>query len=420
MRKELKYIFECLHILLIFSIILPVLYMLGMQRVEGVLVRLYFLGYLMILPMIFLKWAVRKSRNVLLYLVACVVAIVSACVIALGVGRLLLPGEVRVGYLIYMVVGVLFISIEEYSVRMNRIRQKKAREQMDSSFRQKEYALDKPHFYVCTAYVMIYLVALHFNCPEVCDLSIMSFFLYLMIAVSYQFIESTEKYLSINDEVCHVRNIPYKRIFGIGKYFLLCFLLVILLAVIPTVLTIPYRRYKDIREWIQEREVDYEELLKQEAAHSGGKDPMADVVLSYSEPKEMPIPVKMIFYAIGLSFLIAILYAVIRWIKEEIRDFKSGVDEDGDIVEALVPEAENIVVQRRGRAPKTEEEQIRREYRRFIRKNRKDCPSSYETPREIEVLAGVADTPEGKMLHNKYEEARYGKKSDQRGLDNDI
>ena len=66
MRKELKYIFECLHILLIFSIILPVLYMLGMQRVEGVLVRLYFLGYLMILPMIFLKWAVRKSRNVLL------------------------------------------------------------------------------------------------------------------------------------------------------------------------------------------------------------------------------------------------------------------------------------------------------------------------------------------------------------------
>ena len=113
MRKELKYIFECLHILLIFSIILPVLYMLGMQRAEGVLVRLYFVGYLMILPMIFLKWAVRKSRNALLYLVACVVAIVSACVIALGVGRLLLPGEVRVGYLIYMVVGVLFISIEE-------------------------------------------------------------------------------------------------------------------------------------------------------------------------------------------------------------------------------------------------------------------------------------------------------------------
>lgn len=409
MRKELKYIFECLHILLIFSIILPVLYMLGMQREEGVLVRLYFAGYLMILPMVFLKWAVRKSRKVLLYLSACVAALAAACMIAFSAGRLFLPGDARAGYLIYMVVGVIFIGIEEYSLKMNRIRQKKAREEMDNSFRQKEYALDKPHFYACTVYVVTYLVALNFNCPEVCNLSVMSFFLYLMIVVSYQFIESTEKYLSINDTVCHVRNIPYKRIFGIGKYFLICFLLVILLAVIPTVLTIPYRQYRDIREWIQEREVDYAELLRQEAARSGGGDPMADVVLSYGEAKEMPVPVKMIFYAIGLGFLIAILYAIIRWIKEEIRDFGSGIDDDGDIVEALVPEAENIVTQRHGRVPKTEEEQIRREYRRFIRKNRKDCPASYETPREIEVLAGVADTREAKTLHIKYEEVRYGK-----------
>ena len=79
-------------------------------------------------------------------------------------------------------------------------------------------------------------------------------------------------------------------------------------------------------------------------------------------------------------------------------------------MEELVQEAENIVVQRRGRAPKTADEQIRREYRRFIRKNRTDCPASYEPPREIEVLAGVADTPEGKTLHDKYEEIRYGKK----------
>ena len=60
------------------------------------------------------------------------------------------------------------------------------------------------------------------------------------------------------------------------------------------------------------------------------------------------------------------------------------------------------------RRHKTTEEQIRREYRRFIRKNRKDRPNLYETPREIEMLAGVADTVEGQDMHERYELARYG------------
>ncbi|MGN0280062.1 MAG: hypothetical protein ACI4C4_11975 [Lachnospiraceae bacterium] len=411
MRNQIKKILESLHILLIFSMVLPIIYMLGMQRETGTLTRLYLAGYLMVVPLVILKQAACRSSSLPIYLLSGVIALLTAGLIAQGAGRLILPGEIRTGYLLYMLVGTVVIAMEEYSVRMYRIRQKRAKEEMDNSWRQREFALDKPHLYVSAWYVLMYLAALNFDCPEVCNLAILSFFLYLVIAVIYQFIENTEKYLSINDTVCHVQNIPYKRIFGIGKYFVLSFLLVILLAVIPTVLTIPYRQYKDLREWIQERNVDYAELLEQAAARSGGSDPMADVVFYYGEAKEMPVLVKMLFYAIGIGFFIAILYAALKWIRGELRDFKAGIDEDGDIVENLIPEAESFMTPKRSRWHPIEEERIRREYRRFIRSNRKDCPALYETPREIEVLAGVADTMEGKAMHDKYEMVRYGHSS---------
>ena len=44
----------------------------------------------------------------------------------------------------------------------------------------------------------------------------------------------------------------------------------------------------------------------------------------------------------------------------------------------------------------------------IIRKHRKELPAIYETPTEIELVAGVADTEEGKAMHEKYEQVRYG------------
>lgn len=408
MRKGIKNVLEGLHVLLIFSMILPIIYMLGVQREAGMLIRLYAAGYLIVVPLLIMKQAARRSSNLPVYLAVGVAAFVTAGVIAWGVGRVVLSGETRIGYLLYMLIGTVLIMMEEYSVRMDRIRRKRAREEMDISWRQKEYTLDKPHLYVCIWYVVMYLTALNSDCPEVCNLSILGFFLYLITAVIYQFIEKTEEYLSINDTVCHVRNIPYKRIFGIGKYFVLSFLLVALLAAIPTVLTVPLRQYKDMREWIQEWSADYAELLEQEAAKGNTEDPMAGLALSYGEPGETPFLFKLLLYAISIAFLAAVLRAALRWIREELRDFKAGVDEDGDIVETLIPETESFMAFKHDRRHKTTEEQIRREYRRFIRKNRKDRPNLYETPREIEMLAGVADTVEGQDMHERYELARYG------------
>ena len=85
------------------------------------------------------------------------------------------------------------------------------------------------------------------------------------------------------------------------------------------------------------------------------------------------------------------------------------MNQEEDKIESLQEEeAERLPVQKVNDVPK-EEMKIRRVYRKFIRKHRKERPAVYETPREIELAAGVADTPEGQKLHEEYELARYGR-----------
>ena len=414
MRKQIKNVCECLHILLIFSIILPAIYMLGMERERDIIFRLYGLGYFLLPFILMIKRAAKSCQKLVCYFAGCILILCGAVLFAWGIGNVFLPQSTRFGYMLFMALGMLTITLETYSVRMHQIRRQKAKEEMDSTWRQKDYTLDKPHLYVCLWFALIYVVALNFACPEVCNLAVINLMLYLLMVVSYQFIEKTEEYLSINDEVCKVQNIPYKRIFGIGKYFVLSFLLLILLAWIPTILTVPYREYRDIRKWVWEWEVSYEELLQVEETHGYGEDPMVAMMASMGEIKELPFWVDWIFYALVFAIFAAILVGAIMWIHNEMRDFARGIDEAGDVVETLIVGDEEIFSVRKQRfGVKTEEERIRREYRRFIRKHRKDRPAANETPKEMESIAGVAETSEGIALHEKYEYVRYGEKSNE-------
>lgn len=56
-----------------------------------------------------------------------------------------------------------------------------------------------------------------------------------------------------------------------------------------------------------------------------------------------------------------------------------------------------------------EAQRIRRKYRKTIRKHRKDRPAPYESPAEIEALAGLEQDEQMQKLHVQYETVRYGK-----------
>lgn len=94
------------------------------------------------------------------------------------------------------------------------------------------------------------------------------------------------------------------------------------------------------------------------------------------------------------------------------KQFRENYEENGDIVEELrenEEKAERLIKKKREPHFRSRREQVRYQYRRFIRKHRKGKPGAYETPYEIETLAEVAESEEGKEMHRMYEEVRYGR-----------
>ena len=133
-----------------------------------------------------------------------------------------------------------------------------------------------------------------------------------------------------------------------------------------------------------------------------------EVAASYGEPKETPIVIKVIFYAIEILIVVFLLVTAIRYMLHCVTEFSRDVCEEDDKVEMIVKtDVEEQIAKRNFAFRRSNENLIRREYRKFIKKHRKDRPAPFETPREMEQAAGVFDTIEGKELHDKYERVRY-------------
>jgi len=103
--------------------------------------------------------------------------------------------------------------------------------------------------------------------------------------------------------------------------------------------------------------------------------------------------------------------AVIRMLRGIFDEFRDAEDENGDISITLENGdlAERLTKRKAERYADSPRERIRREYRRAIRKARKELPHASETPTEIEIEAGLADNAAMQDLHVRYEEARYGR-----------
>ena len=75
MRKHIKRSLEWLHVLLVFSMLAPLIYMADKQMEPGQIYRLYFAGDLLLIPIIGLMKAERGCKNFIQfwqYFYACV------------------------------------------------------------------------------------------------------------------------------------------------------------------------------------------------------------------------------------------------------------------------------------------------------------------------------------------------------------
>lgn len=411
MRKHIKRCLEWFHIVLILSMLAPVIYMADSQMEPGQIYRIYVAGYLLIVPVIGLLQAEKKCKTFIQYLA---IFVCMSFVVELGaqrMSRLVLNERAALVYTVCMIICTVLIAVGAFVTRMYKIRRKEARETQDTTWVEDGFILDKPSKAFSVLFVVIYVIGLFHTCPQICNLALYSTLAYLLVAIAYEYIDSTEEYLKLNEDMYHVQNIPYKRIYGIGKLFIIGYLFLIFLTAIPAFLTAGYREYKEIQVTEFEKVIVPEDIYIQPPMDAISDPLMTEMEVDPIIPREILLVLDVLLYAIGVITVVSVLVAAIFVIRKELAQFEKTADEEEDVVESLEPEKEDEQFFIGKKAWKrTDEDRIRRLYRKFIRKYRKEVPAIYETPTEIEMIAGVADMEEGKAMHEKYEQARYKQK----------
>ena len=407
MRNRIKKTAGWLHSTLIMAIITPLLYALGAERQDTIGQTLYLKCLLIAFPIIITDLAIERCRSLFSYLIISILAFAATGMIGWGIAGSIRDSVMLWGYMLLLLGETAFVIICRIISRLQKKEEKEAARGEDPSWRPAHDALREPAFPVLIFFLAAYAVALNLDNPAVCNAALFSAALYTPVTFLYHYICETENYLALNKRTC---NLPSKRIYGIGNGMLALFLLLFLLILLPALFTISSRHYRDLRKWTSPIDIDFTELPTERMEESPEEDPMALLMAEYGEPKPTPKWLIALSYIMEALVFLFIIILLVKSIISTFHAFRAAADENGDIVEELedTEEAKRITLPAR-RRKLSERERIRKEYRKTIRRHRKDRPAAYESPDEIETNAGIADREDIKELHRNYELARYGK-----------
>lgn len=391
-----------LHATLIAMLVLPLLYALAELRDADGEVMLYLKCLLIFIPIVVTEVAVRRLKNLGVYLLCAFVVTVAVW----GVIQLFFGGS-GVLYPIVMTAESLFVAFIRFRERLRLARQEKE----DDLYAAPAVSLiNQPSLAFLWYFAVMYLLGIIFASKALCDIAFINGALYFFIALAYTYFTEADHYLGLNKRT---KSIPRKRLFAIGTAMLSIFAILVLLAIMPSFFLMEQRHYTDIRTWLDNTEVEaYPPMF---SPQSGGDSYVGnDWISMLNEGEAPPEPSKFWTYLGWIALaaaLAALIYGVVKTLRQVFSEFRDSYDENGDKVEELSCEPsqkEERLNFRRGRKADSEAERIRRTYKRTIKKHRKELPAPYESPTELEQNAGLYEDSEMKLLHEKYEYVRYG------------
>ena len=395
---------EYLHATLLAMLILPLMYAVAeMTDADGE--GMFYLKCLLVaVPIIATELAVRRLKNLGVYLLSCL----AVTIMVWGMTRLFFGGS-GVLYPVVIVSQSILIAFLRFRERLRLARQEK---EGDLYAAPALSVLNQPSLGFLWYFAVLYAVGILFNAKTLCDFAFWNGVLYFFVALAYVYAISTKNYLDLNKRT---KSIPRKRLYAISAAMMGLFAALVFLAMIPSFILAGQRRYTDIRTWLDNIEVDNEWAGYYPEIDAEGME--MDGKAEFFEMDEVPPEPSKFWTYLGWTFagvcVGAAALAAAKMLRQVFGEFRDSFDENGDRVEALDDEPlqkEERLSLRRIRKADGETQRIRRTYRRMIKKHRKELPAPYESPLELEKNAGLLEDAEMKLLHVKYEHVRYGHK----------
>lgn len=341
----------------------------------------YFKGLLILIPVIISWFAKRYIRNVMLYILASLAAVVLTF-IAYDTSAMIVPA-----------VAICFLRF------YNRVVGEK-----------QTSLLDQPS-YVGLALIAIPAVISIFE--ERLDsafqtMTVIYMAVYFLLCFVHHGIERINEYIDVNK---NMRNMPSKRIHRISTAVLAAFFLIFAVILLPALCTADI----DIRYDAPERgpyatpEPDFPSTESgsmidgfQDMFPDDTPTPIADAIF-----KALQYIVAIVF---GIGSIIVIVYAAIQL----SRRFRQTFTDKGDFVENLQEDDLETIKEKRQKsdAPgffdRSPNAVVRRRYKKTIVKASKTRPFTWMTPSEAEQNAGLSNASISE-LHELYEKARYSR-----------
>lgn len=412
LKRSLKGL-EYLHAALLFVMPVPLIYAAAKFSDPAGTGALYLKCLLIIIPVIVTERAVKCVKSPILYFIICAVLLAGIIGIAAFISYMMgQKGSIELNekcYCAVMSAETLFIAVKRF---MSRVKDAKMKREEPLAAREVSF-LDHPTHTLICYFAAFYVLGLCLNAKLLCDIAFFNAFVYIFLALIYEYFEAMKGYLNMNKRT---RGIPKRRLYGISFSMFLVFAVMLLVGMMPAVFMADKRPYTDIREWFGEVELvpyEYENDMGFQSAASGG----ADMMELFNDGQPAPEPSKVanaLLWGIGTVCVLAFMYGIFQVIRQVLLDFRNNRDENGDLVEELKDDQpfmqrESMLDKKGHPGYESEAERIRRKYRKTIRKHRKEKPAPYESPTEIETYAGLKDDEQMQQLHRKYEEVRYGK-----------
>lgn len=412
MRTRRLQIIRWLHITLLLALLLPCLYAGDtVAREPGWCLHLK--GLLLIIPVALSDVAIRKCKNLFLYVALCVaiifvmlgiVSVVDSTLLLWGNGsisqeRNLSPQKViLVAEAIIVMIGRFLGRADLSDVEIDADEQI-LRKPVSKSL------LNEPSPNLISYFGIIYLIGIILKNSSLCNEALFSGMIYLLLALYFSYEKVTERYLALNRRVA---NLPGKRIYRISGGVMAMLLIGLMVMMLPAVLSIPVRDARMQRH----RDVEYtSEAIREDPWVQSDLTEGAEAMWSRLGAPEDGLPKWLDYVALAVftGSIILSVWLIYRFIRRAFISFQEGFDENGDQVEELQENSDFVSSMREGFKEPERNNDVRKRYRKMIRKHRKERPGVYETPAEIEAGAGLAGEPEMQELHALYEKVRYGR-----------
>lgn len=406
-------IFTWLHSLLLFGVLYPLFASLLLLK-DASFWRTTTAGLLLLIP-IFLSWfLMQRIHNFILYLLSGVIVSAICGLIALcwgGIGR---PEGLLCGILTVVCSVIIFAVRTHAKVTYGQ----KKEEFLDVHGDKTEFPLQErempnllsqPLAYHWVWFTLLYVPGMLLHFTTYLYLAFSALLADIFLCLGFSYISSLYEYIRKNQSVS---NLPVSSMSRIHRTSGIIGALLLVLFLLPAIL---YGREfePDLttdKPLLTSEETTEEKSFETYAPEMADTQLIASVDHSVQPSKWIPILMRIIGFVFSAVIIISVILLFIRKVRSLGHDFAVEEDDEAVFLEPETADASGFLFRRKHRESRLSvNQQIRRRYRKTIRKATKGQPSKWATPSELERDAELTDDKATQTLHVVYEKARYSR-----------